>query len=459
MVELCDEALAEATADAARSTRILAYRSWAYLFEADIEAALSDARAALRLAEHVSDPKLLTVTIAQVATVETRAADITPGLLERGVKLEAHLEIPLEYNQSPRVALARRLVGTAELDRVREILEERERQAAMWGSEELRGVVLRSLGRVEWLAGRWDAALDYTALALELWEQMQAPHGVALTAYIRALIEVDLGHVDEARASAERGLATSSAMSDQEWEIFSRGTLGRLELALGNLNEAGEHMRSLPERLFRLGYNDPVAQVWADAFEVLIGLGEVERIRADVVRHEGHARQTGNPLALGYAARSRGLLAAADGDVDGATAALEQAATDLQLLPYPLEHARALLCLGSVHRKAKRKGAARDALEQASAIFDELGARLWSAKAAAELRRISGRRRATNELTETEQRVATLAAEGRSNKQIAAELFMSVHTVGAHLSRSYRKLGIASRGQLSSSLRKEGVHD
>ena len=90
----------------------------------------------------MGDPTLLTIAIAQVATVETRAADITPGLLERGLELEDSLGIRLEYNQSPRVALARRLIGTAELDRARAILEELESEAATWGSEELRGVLL-----------------------------------------------------------------------------------------------------------------------------------------------------------------------------------------------------------------------------------------------------------------------------------------------------------------------------
>jgi DNA-binding CsgD family transcriptional regulator len=452
MVALCDEALAEAAADDARCARILAYRSWAYMFEAEIGAALADARAALRAAEQVGDPTLLTVAIAQLANTETRAADITPGLLERGVEIEDSLDIRLEYNQSPRVALARRLIGTAELDRARAILEERESEAGTWGSEELRGVLLRSLGKLDWLAGRWDAALERTTLALEFWEQMQAPHGVALTAHIRALLEVDLGRVEEARASGERGVAISRELLDQEWEILSLGALGRLELALGNMTAAGEYMIELPGRLFALGYHDPTAPVWADAVEVLLGLGQLEQARSYLDRHEHDARRAGNPLAIACAGRCRGLLAAAEGDDEAASAALAQAVAELEALPYPLEYGRALLSLGSIHRKAKRKGAARDALERSEAIFKGLGARLWAEKTAAELKRISGRRRGSENLTETEERVATLAANGRSNKQIAAELLISVHTVGAHLSQVYRKLGISSRSELHSSL-------
>ena len=452
MVALCDEALAAAADDAARCTRILAYRSWAYLFEAEIDAALRDARAALRAAEYVGDPTLMTIAIAQVATVETRATDITPGLLERGLALEASLGVRLEYNQSPRVALARRLIGTAELDRARVLLEELENEAATWGSEELRGVLLRSLGRVDWLAGRWDAALERTTLALEFWDQMQAPHGVAFTACLRALLEVDLGRVEEARASAERGIAISRELSDQEWEILSLGALGRLELALGNLTAAGQYMNDLPGRLFALGYQDPTAPVWADAVEVLLALGELEPARIYLDRYEDCARRVDSPLALACVARCRGLLAAAEGDLDAAFEGLGRAVTELEALPYPLEYGRALLCLGSVYRKAKRKGAARDALERSETIFNELGAQLWAEKATAELRRISGRRRGSASLTETEERVARLAAIGRSNKQIAAELLISVHTVGAHLSQVYRKLGISSRSELASTL-------
>jgi DNA-binding CsgD family transcriptional regulator len=157
------------------------------------------------------------------------------------------------------------------------------------------------------------------------------------------------------------------------------------------------------------------------------------------------------------AARCRGLLAAAEGDLETAFEAYEEALAEVGEHRYPCERGRTLLCLGSARRQARQKGLARDALQQALAIFEELGARLWAQRTRAEVRRISGRRRTSEgELTEMEMRVARLAADGRSNKEIAAELFVSVHTVGAHLSRAYRKLGIHSRAQLAGRLEPVG---
>jgi len=86
-----------------------------------------------------------------------------------------------------------------------------------------------------------------------------------------------------------------------------------------------------------------------------------------------------------------------------------------------------------------------DALE----LFDELERDLWAERAAAELARIPGRGRAAGGLTETERRVAELVAQGLSNKEVAAQLFVSVRAVEANLSRIYAKLGIRSRSELA----------
>jgi DNA-binding CsgD family transcriptional regulator len=134
----------------------------------------------------------------------------------------------------------------------------------------------------------------------------------------------------------------------------------------------------------------------------------------------------------------------AERDLETGFEAFERALVDSER--FPLERARTLLCLGTVRRQAQQKKAARKALEEALAIFEELGAPLWAEKARAELARISGRAPASDDLTGTERRVAGLAAQGHTNKQIAAELYMGLSTVESHLSHVYRKLGVRRAG-------------
>jgi len=152
---------------------------------------------------------------------------------------------------------------------------------------------------------------------------------------------------------------------------------------------------------------------------------------------------------VGVSARCRALVLASRGDSTAAIAAAERAAEIFDSLPLPLERARTLLVLGEVRRRSKQKRPAREALEQALDMFEALGARLWADRARAELARVGGRTAAGDVLTETERRVAELVAEGRSNKDVAAALFVTVKAVEANLSRIYAKLGIRSRTELA----------
>jgi DNA-binding NarL/FixJ family response regulator len=101
----------------------------------------------------------------------------------------------------------------------------------------------------------------------------------------------------------------------------------------------------------------------------------------------------------------------------------------------------------------KQRRAARATLEKAVARFAALPAPLWAGKANAELARISGRTASGGELTEGERRIATLVADGRSNREVAAALFLAEHSVEKALSRVYRKLGVRSRTELANYFR------
>jgi DNA-binding NarL/FixJ family response regulator len=134
--------------------------------------------------------------------------------------------------------------------------------------------------------------------------------------------------------------------------------------------------------------------------------------------------------------------------VEQALGLLERAVAEHEAVDDPFGRARARLALGTVRRRNRQKRAARDAIEAAIDAFETIGAAGWAEKARAELARIGGRRSHGGELTPTERRLAELVAEGRSNKEIAAALFVTPKTVGTTLSRLYAKLGIHSRTEL-----------
>jgi DNA-binding CsgD family transcriptional regulator len=157
--------------------------------------------------------------------------------------------------------------------------------------------------------------------------------------------------------------------------------------------------------------------------------------------------------AFTIASRCRALLSAAAGDSDAAYASLDRALELHEQLQEPFERGRTLLVRGTLQRRNRKKRPARESLSQALAVFDELGARLWSERARAELRRIGGRAPTTpGVLTPTEERVAALVAAGRTYREVADALFISPKTVQWNLSKIYRKLGIRSGGELAARL-------
>jgi DNA-binding NarL/FixJ family response regulator len=133
---------------------------------------------------------------------------------------------------------------------------------------------------------------------------------------------------------------------------------------------------------------------------------------------------------------------------------LDRSLVEHDACPVPFERARTLLVFGRVLRRSRAKRRARDALEEAQSLFARLGAELWLQGTADELRRVAGRT-PPEHLTVTELRIAQLAANGRTNAEIATEAFVTIKTVEANLSRVYRKLGIRSRAQLARALDQE----
>ena len=144
------------------------------------------------------------------------------------------------------------------------------------------------------------------------------------------------------------------------------------------------------------------------------------------------------------------------GNVDRAALLLQQAVAQHEEVGDPFGEARALLALGIVRRRARQKRAAREAMELALEGFDAIGASGWAAETRAELGRVGGRTREEG-LTAAERRVAALVAEGRTNREVAAALFLGERTVASHLTHIYAKLGVRSRTELAAKFRRSDV--
>ena len=186
-----------------------------------------------------------------------------------------------------------------------------------------------------------------------------------------------------------------------------------------------------------------------DLLEALIAVGELDEADEILATWEARAGALDRAWALAILARCRALLLAARGDLAGAFASFERALAEHARSTDPFHHARTLLALGRTQRRAKQRGAARTTLEDALARFERLGAPLWAEQTRAELARIGGRAPSRGELTEAERRIARLVAKGSTNREVAAALFLTEHSVETALTRVYHKLGVRSRAELA----------
>ena len=340
-----------------------------------------------------------------------------------------------------------------DLDEARAGLELARARAVEAGDEASLPLLLRYLSLVELLAGDWSRAERLADEGYEASLQTGQPSQQAVLAASSALIAAHGGNVEATRARADEALRLGEETGSGFAELLARSALGLLELSLGNPDRAAEELEPLVDAIEAAGVGEPgVARFVPDAIEARVAVGRLGDAGRLLASHEERAMRLDRPSALAAAGRCRALLLAARTDFDGALASVGEALAQHARVAIPFERGRTLLVLGAVQRRAKRKRAAREALEEALAVFERLGARLFAEQARLELGRIGGRRPPTDRLTPTERRVAGLVAEGRSTKEVAATLFVSPKTVEGHLSSIYTKLGIHSRTALAREL-------
>ncbi len=417
--------------------------------------AAAHAREALLVGDALGDPGVSAAALTYLALLEfmlgggnrhrliTRAVHLA-NLAEPGPRVGIPHVLPPDFSW----AATDKWADELEAGRVR--FEALRRRAEEEHHEGWLPAILFYLGELACWLGDFDLAARCADESAVVVEGSGSPTMRVTSLSLHALIDAHMGRVEEARSAAREVLSVCERTGEVLHRIRSHAVLGFVDLSLDDAESAKRHLDSAADMAATSGCVDPgVFRFVPDQIETLVRLGLVAEARTLLGDFETRARSLNRRSALAAAGRCRGLLLAAEGDLDGALRSLEAAVVAHQQVLMPFERARTLLILGSTLRRAKRKAAPRASLAEALAEFERLGTRLWADKARAELARVGGRPPAGSGLTASERRLAELVVEGRPNKEIAAALFVTPKTVETNLSRLYRKLGVRSRTELA----------
>jgi DNA-binding CsgD family transcriptional regulator len=315
---------------------------------------------------------------------------------------------------------------------------------------------LRAAGQIGWLptalfycgsarayGGRHQEALQTVAEGLRLAVDTGQQRWADALAEPLALLAAARGDEPAVRQLTAEALSRASRPA---WNTpWTSAALGLLDLGLGRPESALGRLETLAEgrRFFHIA----ATRSTPDLVEAAVRLGRPEAAAAPLALFETWSGNTGQSWASALVHRCRALL---DGDEDLFLAALALHELDRR----PFDVARTQLLYGEWLRRDKRKADARAQLRAALETLERIGAVPWAERARTELTATGTTGRAaepgpSTTLTPQESQIVRLAAQGMSNKDIAAQLFLSARTVGHHLYKAYPKLGVASRGELA----------
>jgi DNA-binding CsgD family transcriptional regulator/tetratricopeptide (TPR) repeat protein len=305
--------------------------------------------------------------------------------------------------------------------------------------------------------GRWE---DAATCLTEHWRitewvgeygNIDLPH-LRTKAGVGALLAVVGAHLGDPRTldRAQAALRTAEREGTSRYRTLAASAVGLWWLGQGDPAAAASALVGAVEVELRLEPAVPISTIlFPDAIEALALSGKIVQARtlADEVRRRTR-RWTAAPYRVALR-RALAVLALAEGEPHRALSVLE-ARTDASDQPdMPFLRARTDLVRGRILRRLRQRSRARVALRRARDGFESLGSGPWVTLAARELDRIGDRPGEGGDLTATEARVADLAAEGRTNREIAEELYLTVKTVEWNLTRVYQKLGVRSRTELA----------
>ena len=364
-------------------------------------------------------------------------------------RFEAVSEAPYYLVGSPQRVAGQRLVWRGEVDEARALLTHLLSLADERGEAMSYALQRLHLCELELRVGNWDTA----ARLLDEWAESLEREALPWPMYprCRALLAAGRGRPAEAERWAAEAIESGEAAGVAWDALEALRARGIAALVEGSHGRAAESLQKVWEHTRREGVEEPGAFPAApDLVEALVESGDLGQATSVTRLLRTLATELQHPWGLTTAARCDALVRLAATHDETALVDLAAAASAYATLGLRFDQARTLLLLGRAERRLRKWGAARRSLERAVAAFEAIGSPGWAEHTRVQLTRISGRRpRAEGELTPTEQRVAALASDGLSNKEIAGTLFVTVPTVERHLSHVYAKLGVRSRGQLA----------
>lgn len=430
-----------------RSAKAEVELAWSILSPDQLDG-LDHARAALAL---VSDgpPRLRARALASVAQSEVLVGNAVPWLLlEEAVAIE--VEVPPErVMDSAAAALAWASMMADDLPTAHARHLAVRQQALERGDESSLARIDIELAQIDLRLGRWDELPQHAAEAIALAERDDRQHDRILGLIQLAALAAARGDRGAAEPLLDEAGDYARGIGDPFLAGIVAGNRGTLALAEGDAGAARSAFAELDRHYEAAHFRDPsLSRYQGDQLEALVELGDLDGAASLADAIEAQARRSGRRRTLAFVARGRALLAAARGDLDEALAASDRSWVELAALGMRYQAARSRLVRGVIHRRRREKRLADEDLRLALAEFEALGAPAWALRARRELARVGRRPRAPSGLTETERVVARLAAEGHTNREIAALAFMSPRTVEGVLSRAYAKLGVGSRAEL-----------
>jgi DNA-binding CsgD family transcriptional regulator len=432
--------------DGERALQLLNLASIAALYAGDGEAAIAVADLAREL--EIDDTPLDSMLVQLLAGLGAHfagdfaqaAASLRSALaFEEQLREAALAEQPVAMLFAGRAALF-----LSDDERAYPLHQEAAARARAGGALSLLTQILPRLAHTELRVGRPGSASANAAEGLRLARELGQHDLAAYALVVQALIAAYHGEEDECRTlaaearelAAAHGFAFVTALAD--WAV------AHLELGLGQADEALQRANDIS--------TSAVAFFAAlDRIEAAVRVGELDTAHALLAAFEPWAECGGAAWARAVALHAHALLS---DDEQEAERFFQTALAVHAEGSRPFERARTELAYGEFLRRGRRRVDAREHLRVAVDTFERLGAALWAERARVELRASgeTARKRdpsTRGQLTAQELQIAHFVAQGLSNREVAAQLFLSPRTVAFHLRNIFRKLSLSSRTQLA----------